>query len=288
MENWTEIRSAAEVARLGTVSAAAASLGVHRATVNRHIEALEETLGGTLFQRHARGYAPTELGLELLRVANATEEQLAQLVRRAQSYGAGLRGELVVTSVAMIAGEILPVINSFRSEHPLVRTRYLCGDTVLKLEYGEAHVAFRVGAKPQDPDNVVRLSHRSDVALYAAPSYVAKHGVPSGMAEFANHAFIGSDSPSPRAPFLAWLKENVPASSIALTSNDGIVLEAGVIAGCGIGFLPTSRAASHGGLVEVLPPRESWSVPVWIVTHVDLHRTAKVQGFLRHVQELSG
>ncbi len=77
MENWNEIRTAAQVARSGTISAAADVLGVHRATVNRHIDALESALGAKLFQRHARGFTPTELGRELLRVADATGEQFA-------------------------------------------------------------------------------------------------------------------------------------------------------------------------------------------------------------------
>ena len=42
--NWDEIRTAFHVARLGTVSAAAEALGVHHATVIRHIDALEKRL----------------------------------------------------------------------------------------------------------------------------------------------------------------------------------------------------------------------------------------------------
>ena len=56
MDKWTEIKAAYQVARLGTVSAAAEVLGVHRATVIRHIDALEAELGGTLFHRHNTGY----------------------------------------------------------------------------------------------------------------------------------------------------------------------------------------------------------------------------------------
>ena len=48
---------------MGTVSGAAQALGVHHATVIRHIDALEGRLGVKLFQRHARGYTPTEAGL---------------------------------------------------------------------------------------------------------------------------------------------------------------------------------------------------------------------------------
>ncbi|MFT4620401.1 MAG: DNA-binding transcriptional LysR family regulator, partial [Polaromonas sp.] len=41
IETWDEIRTAFHVARLGTVSGAADALGVHHATVIRHIDALE-------------------------------------------------------------------------------------------------------------------------------------------------------------------------------------------------------------------------------------------------------
>ncbi len=61
-ENWDEIRTAFQVARVGTVSGAAEVLGVHHATVIRHIDALEARLSAKLFQRHPRGYTPTEAG----------------------------------------------------------------------------------------------------------------------------------------------------------------------------------------------------------------------------------
>ena len=56
MDNWDEIRTAFQVARIGTVSGAAEILRVHHATVIRHIDALEQRLGVKLFQRHARGF----------------------------------------------------------------------------------------------------------------------------------------------------------------------------------------------------------------------------------------
>ena len=41
MDKWAELRTAYQVAKLGTVSAAATALGFHRATVNRHIDVPE-------------------------------------------------------------------------------------------------------------------------------------------------------------------------------------------------------------------------------------------------------
>ncbi|KNC65158.1 LysR family transcriptional regulator, partial [Pseudoalteromonas rubra] len=67
MNKWTEMRTAYRLAKLGTLSATAQELGVHRSTVMRHIDVLESALGVTLFQRNDRGYLPTEAGLEIMR-----------------------------------------------------------------------------------------------------------------------------------------------------------------------------------------------------------------------------
>lgn len=96
--NWDEIRTAFHVARAGTVSGAADMLGVHHATVIRHIDSLETALGTKLFQRHARGYTATEAGMDLFRVAQTTEDQFAQMVGRLKGHGGKVEGELVVTA----------------------------------------------------------------------------------------------------------------------------------------------------------------------------------------------
>ena len=76
LNHWTEVKTAWLVAELGTLSAAADALGVHRATVLRHVDLLESAVGVKLFQRHAKGYEPTEAGRELINVASLVDEQL--------------------------------------------------------------------------------------------------------------------------------------------------------------------------------------------------------------------
>src|SRR6056297_675065 len=88
MDYWMELRTALMVARLGTVSAAAEALGVHPATVNRHVETLEGAFGPPLFQRHARGYAPTDAGRDMLEAAGRADEMLADLAGRARGRAA--------------------------------------------------------------------------------------------------------------------------------------------------------------------------------------------------------
>ena len=78
----------------------------------------------------------------------------------------------------------------------------------------------------------------------------------------------------PRAPLTE------PRSALVFRATEPAALESAVRAGLGIGFLSAFRAAGNPDLIEVMPPRPEWDAPLWIVTHVDLHRTRKVQAFL--------
>ncbi len=285
MENWDEIRTAFQVARLGTVSGAAEVLGVHHATVIRHIDALERRLGAKLFQRHARGYTPTESGRDLLSVAQTTEEQFAHLVSRIKGQGETVSGELVVTSIAGIADLLTPVMVGFQDKFPDVRVRFLTDMRVFRLDYGEAHVAIRAGAGPEEPDNVVQPLARIKAGLYAARSYVERYGRPASEAEFEGHRFVCTDAEVTRAPFHRWLRATVHPDQIAYAATEPAALERAVTQGAGIGFMMSFRASENPDLVEILPPRPDWESPLRIVTHVDLHRTRKVQAFLTHLKD---
>jgi DNA-binding transcriptional LysR family regulator len=285
MENWDEIRTAFQVARMGTVSGAADVLGVHHATVIRHIDALEKRLGSKLFQRHARGYTPTEAGRDLLAVAQTTEEQFAHLSSRIKGQGETVSGELVVTSISGVADLLTPVLVSFQQKWPGVQVRFLTDMRVFRLDYGEAHVAIRAGAGPEEPDNVVQPLVRIRTGLYASKAYIAQHGSPVSEAEFEGHRFVSSDNETTRAPFHRWLRATVRPDQISYTATEPAALEEAVRMGAGIGFISTFRACQDAELVEVLPPRPEWEAPLRIVTHVDLHRTRKVQAFLAHLKE---
>ena len=280
MLHWNEIRTAATVAKLGTVTAAAEALNVHRATITRHIDTLEGMLGAKLFQRNRRGFISTDLGLRLLQIAEASDEQFEQLHRHAKSQSDIIEGDFTITSIAQMAEHIFPVIAEFSRRHPRIRTQFLATQDLAKLEYGEAHIALRVGKKPQDPDNIVRPAGKMEMGLYASPSYVDRFGLPSCIEDFGRHRFVASNAADPRAPFLHWLAANVPASSIIMTSNDIPALSEAVLCGIGIGFVAKMAASRHAGLIEVLPHLPAWDVDIWLVSHVDINRTPKVRAFV--------
>jgi DNA-binding transcriptional LysR family regulator len=285
VDSWDEIRTAYQVARMGTVSGAADVLGVHHATVIRHVDALEGRLGVKLFQRHARGYTPTEAGDDLFRVAQTTDDQLSQLAGRLKGQGSGVSGELVVTSLSNLSARIVPVLTAFQKQHPDLIVRYLTGARLFRLEYGEAHVAIRAGAAPEQLDNVVRPFVPEVFGLFAAKSYADKYGLPKNESELSGHRFISFDDIESRAPFMTWLTSHVDEANFVFRITDEVAMLQALYDGAGLGFAPISVARAKEDLIEVMEPLDEWAVSQWIVTHVDLHRTAKVQSFLTFLRE---
>ena len=288
VDTWDEIRTAFHVARMGTVSGAAEVLGVHHATVIRHVDALEGRQGVKLFQRHARGYTATEAGLDLLQVAQATDDQFAQLVSRIKGRGGDVSGELVVTSLGIIAPLVSPILVRFQQENPGLLVRFVTGDRVLRLEYGEAHVAIRAGARPNQPDNVVQPFSQLRIGLFASREYLDRKGRPETDGDLAAHDFVGWDDGAARAPAAVWMRTHLPPEVTVFRCTETFALRDAVIAGAGLGFLAACEASRHAELVEVMAPRDEWSVPLWLVTHVDLHRTTKVQAALSALKEAVG
>ncbi|MEP5760146.1 MAG: LysR family transcriptional regulator, partial [Litoreibacter sp.] len=261
------------------------ALGVHHATVIRHIDSLEDRLGVKLFQRHARGYSSTEAGQDLLQVAQATDDQFSQLVSRIKGRGDEVSGELVVTSITPVSPRLTQLLAKFKRQHPNIMVRLLTGEEVLRLEYGEAHVAVRAGGKPDNPDNVVQPFGHLPIAPYASEDYIARNGRPESLEDLAGHAFVGYDDFQSRAPFVQWLMERVSPDQVVFRATDHRIIADAVSTGVGIGFMSVWASERYSNVTQLFPPQDNWVAPLWLVTHVDLHRTTKVQAFLNFLKE---
>ena len=287
MNNWNEIRTAYQVARLGTITAAAEILGIHRSTVIRHIDTLENTLGAKIFLRHSRGYTPTELGLELMRMAGAADAQFSRLVELAAADNTGLSGEFILTSLYILAPILIPILKNFQAQYPNIYVRYLASEKLFRLDYGEAHIAVRAGSKPEIADHIIQPFTTPKLGLYASVDYVSRKGIPKTDDDFAEHNFVGFDNLNYGRPLNinTWMRENIPEKNIIFRSTDVTVLETAILSGIGIGFFPTHKAIEHPELIEISPHKEEWDIPFWIITHVDLYQTAKVKAFFTFLQE---
>lgn len=287
MENWNEVRTAYQLARLGTVSAAADALGLHRATVQRHVEQLELMLGEKLFLRGPKGYTPTEAGYEMMRVAQAAEDQFEQLEARIKAQAQLRAGELVVTSMPAVTELIMPALKIFRDRHPDVALRHIASSRALKLERGEAHVAIRTATDAQAPDNVVQAFRSFQMGLFASAEYLARKGLPKSRADLASHDFVApeeSDAAQSSKLYLDWLRALAPEQAIVFRSTNLACVEKAIAAGLGIGFMPEFMEKRPG--IQHIPMDDEQRIArLDLVTHVDLHRTPRVQALLQVLKD---
>ena len=285
ISDWSDIHFAYQVARLGTLSAAADVLDVHHSTVLRRIDALEKRLNTRLFHRHARGYIATDAGKLMLQVAEHTQEEFDRLMGQLAGIDLQLSGKLVITTVNSFASQITPVLAEFQKLHPEIHLEYVADSRIFKLEYGEAHVSIRPGTQPKDPDYVVQHLRTMPTTLYASASYIKQHGMMKTLRDIDGQRFISTVSPLNNISYMRWINENIPVEQIYYRASDFLTMIQA--AECGMGVTPANCwIADTSRKIQRLfdPPRE-WDEALWLVTHRDIHRTPKVQALTQFLKD---
>ena len=163
-----------------------------------------------------------------------------------------------------------------QKENPGLRIKLISEDRALRLEYGEAHLAIRAGLKPTESDNIVKHLLPIQFGMYAHNSYVKEMGNIQSSDDLSRHKYVLHTN-IPIISIQNWIDDNIPMENVSFKSSNHTTLEKAVIDGMGIGIFPTFLASESKDLKLVMPIVDAWSSDLWIVTHVDLHRTAKVK-----------
>jgi len=288
MDKWNEVRTAFKLAKFKTVSATAQEMGVHRATVMRHIDTLEATLGVILFQRNDKGYIPTEAGLDIMRLGEITEAHFTQLPTKLKQKEQTLEGKIRITSVSEMANMMMPTIVEYQSRYPKMQVEYLDAIRNFNLEYGEADIAIRSGQKPTTPDNVVLPLTQVELTFAAHKSYVKKHGLPS-LKHLTQHRFIALKDRPAHLVWNEWIYQNVADENIVFRCANHQVLAQAICHGGGIGIFPKHSIEQAPDLIEI-PSPQAWQIPIWILVHRDTFNMPKIKAFidiLRQQEDMS-
>ena len=280
MNMWTEIHTAMLVGREGTVRAAAEKLGIHRATVSRHIDTLEENLETKLFLRHQHGYTPTPAGRQLMQAAEKADLAITDFHSFLKTTAHDLVGRLTVSAVSKAAPLIRSATKQYCDAHPGVKVRFNPTVEMPKLELFGSHISVRACKKPDHPDYVVLPFYRFSIGLYAHRSYVDAYGLPKDLGELCRHRFIGASEISDEFDVPSKYGDFIREENIVLETNDPSVVLDSILSGIGIGFASKSEAAEQDDLIEILAPQEPIIAQVWIITHMDVHRTRLIQEFI--------
>jgi DNA-binding transcriptional LysR family regulator len=274
------------------IRGAAPLLGMNASTVSRRLGTLEQALGTALFERHPTGLQLTPAGEEAAQFGTQIEDELRELQMRLTSRDTELRGLLRITSAEVIGDLSCRLVADFVQHHPGIHIEMRVSDAMANVEKHEVDLAIRVADAP--PENLVgRRVGKSAVGLFASRAYLERQG---SNLDDSRHVFVEWPSVIKHKPAFVWLDKHFPGRNKAAScSSAGAVLSC-CRAGLGVAPLGLAQARTHPELALLQPLPASCSTSVWLLTHRDIRKSARVaraleflgQAFVESAEELIG
>ena len=259
--DWDKLRVFHAAAEAGSFTHAAESLRLSQSAISRQVSALEQDVGVPLFHRHARGLVLTEQGETLYQTAHEVLMKLESVRMRLTEAKDRPSGPLrVSTTVGLGSGWLTERVQEFLDLYPEIQLQLILANEELDLTMRQADCAIRL-RQPQQPDLIQRKLFTVHFHLYAAPSYINKHGKPRAIEELDNHRIVTFGEPVPvHLADMNWLetagKPEGAKRLATLQINNIMSIKVAVQRGAGIAMLPDYMVEKEAGLVQLMPETE--------------------------------
>ena len=178
-------------------------------------------------------------------------------------------------------------------------TNYFSGRVAKDLRGGATHVkamATSVYRDLSDPYVALRLSRQVPehwvgrtlgTAQYKVYVKRGASGLPQRKqplaALLAKAPWIAFEREGTANRFGRWMQQHIPSEQVRLRVDMFNSMVMMLCTGLAIGVLPTFVAASEPDLMPISAAIDDLATPLWILTHPDLRRTARVQAFMKLV-----
>jgi DNA-binding transcriptional LysR family regulator len=283
----------ARIVEAGSFSLAAQRLDLPKSTVSRRIALLEASLGERLLQRTTRRLMLTEFGAALLEHARKLADQVEEAAALAQHRQAAPSGKLRISVPHDFANiGMTELIARFAERYPAVSLELDLSPRRVDLVAEGFDIAIRMGDLPEDSTLAARRVALEHINLYAAPSYIARRGLPEHPDDLLQHDLLCILSRSGgAAPWVLqrgkvrWDRE----LRARLTANSPEMLARLACSGMGIAASSDLFVASYlakGELVRVLPEWEMPTATGWAVFPGRRLMPAKTRVFLDMMEEM--
>ncbi|WP_186127851.1 LysR family transcriptional regulator [Burkholderia gladioli] len=259
MDNLNGIVAFVRTAETLSFVAAGRKLGISASAVGKTIARLERSLGVRLFHRTTRRVTLTEEGRHFHERCHRILEELRDAEATLSASAQTPRGRLRVSLPVIGYRFLLPVLPAFSTRYPDIELDLDFNDRLVDVVEGGFDAVIRSG-QLSDSSLMSRRLGPFRFVLCASPGYLARAGVPRGLADLAAHEGVRYRFPT-TGKLQPWslLPDGgePPNLRCAMTCNNMEALRGAVIAGIGIGFMPdflARDALAAGSLVEVLEP----------------------------------
>lgn len=276
---WDDLALVLAIARAGSLSGAGRALGTTHSTVYRKLLAIEARLQTRLVEHLPEGYVLTAAGEAVRQAAERMEQEVHGLERRIVGEDVRLDGALRITTTDTLAcGVLAPVLAEFRERHPGITLDLIVDNRALNLTRRDADIAVRPTRHP--PETLVgRRLAAIATAVYGAPDYLRRLAAPPLDAAM----WVLPDESLWDLPATRWGKRAIAVGRVAIQVSSVATMRELVRAGLGVAPLPCFLGDGDPGLTRVTAPIAELSSELWLLTHPDLRRNARVRAFLTEV-----
>jgi DNA-binding transcriptional LysR family regulator len=279
--DWSDLQYVRALAGNRTLATAGRKLGVSHTTVLRRISRLEEEQGFRLFDRSSTGYVLTAAGEEVLAVAEAVASVVTDLERRLTGQDLRLEGLVRITTLDTLMATLLPpILRSFQKANPGVDLDIATSTAVANLTRRDADVAIRISTHPTQA-LIGRRVASVGMAIYGeCPADVAGYS----LADWAGLPWIGPSEVLAHTNIARWMQARVPQAVPVVRVDSLLAMAHAAQAGIGVAALPHYLGDAFPHLKRTaLPAPQEAAAGLWVLTHRDIRRTARVRALTEHV-----
>ena len=284
--DWDNLRYFLELARTGTLAAAARRTGVEHTTVARRIQALEKQMGEPLFAREAAGHRLTEAGRQLLPAVEAMETAVLGVERHspANAASSGPTGLVRVGATEGFGTLILaPHLARLTLTHPGLSIDLLAVPRMLHLSRREADIVISLERPKRGAVIVTKLADYT-LRLYGQREYLARKPLVATREDLRHHAFVSYVDDLLFTKELQFLDALHQPERFAFRSTSITAQYEAVRAGAGLAVLPAFLADRDPVLTRVLPQEGQFTRTFWMSMPSESKHLARMQvtwAFLR-------
>ncbi|MDF0751092.1 LysR family transcriptional regulator [Marinobacter sp. 71-i] len=260
MDRINDLALFLRVLDLGSISAAARSLGLSPAVGSQRLKRLERDLGARLLHRTTRQVHATPEGKLFAEQGRAMVEDLETLFCRMRQTLAHVAGPLRLTMPSTFGREyISPLLPAFLERYPEVELHVDTTDQMVDIVASGYDLAIRIGML-EDSSLVARKLANNQRILCASPAYIERHGRPETPVDLNHHQCLRLTGSQRQQDVWRLIDENGTTHAVKVTgrvqSNQGELLRDAAVAGLGIAQHSVWHIADDlrtGRLEPVLP-----------------------------------
>jgi len=278
--DWDDLRYVLAVARGGSLGAAARDLGVNHSSVYRRMAALESRLAVRLFERRRDSYQLTLEGEMLASAATRMESEALAARRRVLGTDLKLSGIVRVSTGDLLGYHLLPpLLTEFPLRYPDVEIELSINNRPVDLTRRDADLVVRATDRP--PEHLIgRRISRMASSAYAHRDYLTRMGRGRDLDQYD---WLGLDDSLSHLPQARWLRERVPKARCRLRFDAIEAARQCARSGLGAAVLPCFVGDIDPDLERMTEPETSGEFGVWVLTHPDLRRSARIRAFMNEI-----